>query len=232
MLRLITSAPVRALWVRARLFHHEAPSTSSTSAALCSPCLFSDQFILARSYRRDSDRTKDRKSNAKVRNSREPSSKPEHPTYRPDGRHGGEDENGKEEDNDPRKELVAKLKRFFAISLFAYGVLYLLSPRSDGPAGVVNITWSEFVSNLLPTGQIHKIIVFPERDVAFIYTYAGSKTASGEPMASIYRMGIPSVSRFEAEVRAAENAVRLPPEHWIPIQYRRMESVYVVYTSH
>ncbi|VDP49371.1 unnamed protein product [Heligmosomoides polygyrus] len=148
-----------------------------------------------------------------------------------DGRYGGED--GGESsgdgkgggDGDPRNELVAKLKRFFAISLFAYGVLYLLSPKSDGPAGYVSITWSDFVSNLLPTGQIHKIIVFPDRDVAFIYTYAGSKTASGEPMAAIYRMGIPSVQRFEAEVRAAENAVRLPPEHWIPIQYRRMESI-------
>ncbi|PIO71292.1 ATPase, AAA family [Teladorsagia circumcincta] len=59
---------------------------------------------------------------------------------------------------------------------------------------------------LVKTRAIHKIIVFPEKDVAYIYTYAGSKTASGEPMASIYRMGIPSVSRFEAEVRAAENA--------------------------
>ncbi|KAK6049135.1 ATP-dependent metallopeptidase HflB [Cooperia oncophora] len=44
-------------------------------------------------------------------------------------------------------------------------------------------------------------------------------------MAPLYRMGIPSVSRFEAEVRAAENAIRLPPEHWTPIQYRRMEAV-------
>ncbi|PIO58045.1 peptidase family M41 [Teladorsagia circumcincta] len=98
-----------------------------------------------------------------------------------DGRHASENESGKDDGNDPRNELVAKLKRFFAISLFAYGVLYLFSPKSDGPAGVESITWSEFVSNLLPTGQIHKIIVFPEKDVAYIYTYAGSKTASGEP---------------------------------------------------
>ncbi|KAE9414424.1 hypothetical protein Angca_002749 [Angiostrongylus cantonensis] len=44
-------------------------------------------------------------------------------------------------------------------------------------------------------------------------------------MASIYRLGIPSVSRFESAMRAAETSVGLPPEHWIPIQYRRMEAL-------
>ncbi|KAK6023473.1 ATP-dependent metallopeptidase HflB [Ostertagia ostertagi] len=116
-------------------------------------------------------------------NSKKPShtsSKPDHPAYRPDGRHASENESGKDDGGDPRNELVAKIEailRYFFVCL-----------------------WSAL------SIQIHKIIVFPEKDVAYIYTYAGSKTASGEPMASIYRMGIPSVSRFEAEVRAAENA--------------------------
>ncbi|XGW26749.1 hypothetical protein V3C99_007385 [Haemonchus contortus] len=224
MLRLITSAPVRAFWVRTGLCHHEAASSSFASFTRTLTSL-SDPVVEARSFQRDSDRTRDRRSNSKVKKSSHTAPRRDHPSYRPDGRHGSENENEKDDGNDPRNELVAKLRKFFAISLFAYGVLYLISPKSDGPAGFVSITWSEFVNDLLPTGQIHKIIVFPEKDVAFIYTYAGSKTASGEPMASIYRLGIPSLSRFEAEVRAAESALRLPPEHWTPIQYRRMEAV-------
>lgn len=40
-------------------------------------------------------------------------------------------------------------------------------------------------------------------------------------------MGIPSLGRFEAEVKAAEAAIGLPPEHWTTIQYRRLEGMYV-----
>uniref|UniRef100_A0A1I7WZ45 DUF1330 domain-containing protein n=1 Tax=Heterorhabditis bacteriophora TaxID=37862 RepID=A0A1I7WZ45_HETBA len=72
---------------------------------------------------------------------------------------------------------------------------------------------------------IHKIIVFPEKDWAFIYMNIDSKSINGEPMHAVYRMGIPSVSRFEAEVRAAEMAINLPPERWTQIEYRRMEGV-------
>ena len=41
----------------------------------------------------------------------------------------------------------------------------------------------------------------------------------------VYRMGIPSLARFEGEVKAAEAAIGLPPEHWTTIQYRRMEGM-------
>ncbi|CAI4224383.1 unnamed protein product [Auanema sp. JU1783] len=117
------------------------------------------------------------------------------------------------------------MRKFFAVALFSYGVLYMISPSSDGPAGVVGTTWSDFVNNILPTGQISKIIVFPEKEVAFIYMYAGAKNLRGEPLEALYRISIPSVPRFESEVRAAEMAIGLPPEHWTPVQFRRMESV-------
>ncbi|KHJ80667.1 hypothetical protein OESDEN_19655, partial [Oesophagostomum dentatum] len=140
-----------------------------------------------RSFRRDGDRSRQPKESARDRSkSRRPDHRsPErnYPTYRPDGRQASGDDDGKN-GGDPRNELVAKLRRFFAISLFAYGVLYMLthspySPKSDGPAAFEPITWSDFVNHVLPTGQIQKIIVFPEKDVAFIYTYAGSKLPSG-----------------------------------------------------
>uniref|UniRef100_A0A914SAR2 Uncharacterized protein n=2 Tax=Ascarididae TaxID=6250 RepID=A0A914SAR2_PAREQ len=41
----------------------------------------------------------------------------------------------------------------------------------------------------------------------------------------IYRIQIPSVNRFEGEVRAAEAALKLPPELWTQIQYRRLDGV-------
>ncbi|WKY07868.1 hypothetical protein Q1695_007394 [Nippostrongylus brasiliensis] len=229
MLRFLTSSHVGSIGLRMLCLRY-IPSTSfQIPTRFCSSSLLNDHVLQARSVRRN-DRPKNGrdapKPKSRITRPADSASDRDHPSYRPDGRYG-DDQGGEKgnEENDPRKELLSKMKRFFAISLFAYGVLYLISPKSDGPSGFVNITWSEFVNNLLPTGQIHKIIVFADKDVAYIYTYAGSKTASGEPMANVYRMGIPSLARFEAEVRAAENAVKLPPEHWIPIQYRRVESV-------
>ncbi|GMS95810.1 hypothetical protein PENTCL1PPCAC_17985 [Pristionchus entomophagus] len=134
--------------------------------------------------------------------------------------------NGSEDNEKKKEELLAGMKRILAVSLFVYGLIYMLSPKNkDGSQGVSNITWSEFVNNLLPTGQISKIVVFPEKDIAFIYMYDGAKTFQGKPLDAIYRMGIPSLGRFESEVKAAEAAIGLPPEHWTTIQYRRLEGI-------
>ncbi|KAK6752134.1 hypothetical protein RB195_003511 [Necator americanus] len=216
MSRLITLVPLRCTALRTRLAFPDVPSTSfivSPFNIRFSPTPLAEFLLNTRGFRQNNERIKSGKDTSRDKNK----------ARRSDGRHSADSEG--DNDEDPRNELLAKMKRFFAISLFAYGILYMISPKSDGPTGFVAITWSEFVNQVLPTGQIHKIVVFPEKDVAYIYTYAGSKMHSGEPMAAIYRMGIPSVTRFEAEVRAAEAAVQLPPEHWTPIQYRRMDVV-------
>lgn len=140
----------------------------------------------------------------------------------------GEKSSGNGNDDEKKKEeLLAGMKRIFAVSLFVYGLIYMISPknREGAQQGVSTITWSEFVNNLLPTGQISKIVVFPEKDIAFIYMYEGAKTFQGKHLDSIYRMGIPSLGRFESEVKAAEAAIGLPPEHWTTIQYKRLEGI-------
>ncbi|VDM81307.1 unnamed protein product, partial [Strongylus vulgaris] len=201
------------------IFKNEAKNIYAASSAIpCANAIFKVAVAidkqLARSVRPPDHTVKQRKDSSKDRSQRSGHHRPPFPSYRPDGRSDSGEE-GKN-DGDPRNEFAAKLRKFFAISLFAYGILYMLAPKPEGPVGTEPITWSEFVSHVLPTGQIQKIIVFPERDVAYIYTYAGAKTRTGERMAAIYRLGIPSVPKFEEEVRAAEAAARLPPEYWTP----------------
>uniref|UniRef100_A0A8R1DFQ9 AAA domain-containing protein n=1 Tax=Caenorhabditis japonica TaxID=281687 RepID=A0A8R1DFQ9_CAEJA len=144
---------------------------------------------------------------------------------------GKQEENGNgggkngDKDEDPRKKMMEKMKRYLAIALFSYGILFMLSPKNtDFKAD--KISWSEFINDLLPTGQVYKIIVLPEQDVAYLYLYeTGSKNSRGESLSTHYRVGIPSVARFETEVRAAEAALGLPPEHWTQIEYRRSENI-------
>ncbi|KAI6219682.1 AAA domain-containing protein [Aphelenchoides besseyi] len=123
-------------------------------------------------------------------------------------------------------EFKNRLKRLFAIALFVYGLVYMMrGPQQDSPSSIASTTWSDFTNKLLPTGQIAKIVVFPEKDHVFIYMYANARARDGSPLSSVYRMGIPSVARFESEVRAAEAAIQLPPEHWTQIEYKRLEGV-------
>ncbi|KHN85258.1 Paraplegin, partial [Toxocara canis] len=136
---------------------------------------------------------------------------------------GGDENEGPEEQK--RKEIARRMRYVFIVSLAVYTAFVLFGPSGDLPPGVVATTWSDFTGRLLPTGQIWKIVVFPEREVAFVYMYAGAKSANGESLERIYRIQIPSVNRFEAEVRAAEAAINLPPELWTQIQYRRLDGV-------
>jgi hypothetical protein len=126
-----------------------------------------------------------------------------------------------------QQKMKEALRRLFVVSLFLYG-LFILLRGPEQNAMVKDATWSDFTSKLLPTGQVSKIVVYPEKDLAFIYTYPGSRTFDGTPMSSVYRMGIPSLERFDAEVRAAESAINLPPEKWTQIEYKRLEGLYVI----
>ncbi|KAI6232882.1 AAA domain-containing protein [Aphelenchoides fujianensis] len=153
------------------------------------------------------------------------------PNANPKSSAAGGDQQSSEEggDNKPPidpQDFKDRLKRLFAIALFVYGLIYLWrGPEQESPTSVVTTTWSDFTNKILPTGQIAKIVVFPEKDHVFIYTYGGSRARDGSLLAPVYRMGIPSVARFESEVRAAEAAIQLPPEHWTQIEYKRYEGV-------
>ncbi|TMS38814.1 hypothetical protein L596_005455 [Steinernema carpocapsae] len=133
----------------------------------------------------------------------------------------------KEQKSDEEKEKEKRIRdlgRAFGVGLFIYGLVYMLTNDSSQEQGkIVDTTWSDFVNRLLPTGQVSRVIVFPERDIAVIYLYAGAKSLNGETLNPMYKIGIPSLARFETEVRAAELAINLPPEHWTSIEYRRLE---------
>uniref|UniRef100_A0AC34GQJ5 AAA+ ATPase domain-containing protein n=1 Tax=Panagrolaimus sp. ES5 TaxID=591445 RepID=A0AC34GQJ5_9BILA len=127
-------------------------------------------------------------------------------------------------------KMIDRIKKVVVISLCIYGFIFMLSPRRSSLDSqfIPKTTWSDFVNKLLPTGQISKIIVNVENETATIYLFAGAKGPNGEQLHPLYQMGLPSVGRFEAEVRAAEATLNLSPEHWTQIQYRRVEGVSAV----
>ncbi|GMT24233.1 hypothetical protein PFISCL1PPCAC_15530 [Pristionchus fissidentatus] len=198
-------------------------TSRSLSATGCTSVIINDHFILARG------------GGLKGRNGRPAVTIKKVVLRKESGGNGNGEKSSRDNDEDEkekkREQIVAAMKRVLAVSLFVYGLVFMVNPRNkEGPNTVSNITWSEFVNNVLPTGQISKIVVFPEKDVAFIYMYEGAKTFQGKPLEAMYRMGIPSLGRFESEVKAAEAAIGLPPEHWTTIQYKRLEGINQAFT--
>jgi hypothetical protein len=53
-----------------------------------------------------------------------------------------------------QKQAWDQMKRFFAISLFIFGLYILMRGPEQAPVMVKETTWSDFVSKLLPTGQV------------------------------------------------------------------------------
>ena len=103
--------------------------------------------------------------------------------------------------------------------------MLMLVPRSDNTPGVSETNWTDFTTKLLPSGQISKIILYPEKEVAFIYMFSGAKGPGGEVLEPLYRLGIPSVPMFEDYVYSTEAQLNIPPEHHTPIEYRNLDGV-------
>ena len=79
--------------------------------------------------------------------------------------------------------IIDRVKKAVVISLCIYGFIIMLSPRSSvDSSAIADTTWSDFTNKLLPTGQISKVIVYPEQERAVIYLYAGAKSPNGEPV--------------------------------------------------
>ncbi|KAE9553517.1 hypothetical protein FO519_003266 [Halicephalobus sp. NKZ332] len=135
---------------------------------------------------------------------------------------------GPPEDN--RQDILNRLKMVFVISLAIYGLMIMLVPRSDNTPGVTDTNWTDFTTKLLPSGQISKIIVYPEKEVAFIYMFSGAKSSSGEVLEPLYRLGIPSVGMFEDHVYITEAQLNIPPEHHTPIEYKNLDGVASIVT--
>lgn len=55
--------------------------------------------------------------------------------------------------------------------------LYLLSQYGLG--NIPQLTWSEFLTHVLSTGRIRKIVVLPDADVALVYPLQGTHDSAG-----------------------------------------------------
>ncbi|CAJ0936065.1 unnamed protein product, partial [Mesorhabditis belari] len=137
------------------------------------------------------------------------------------------DNKDKEENEQEKKaeEMARKISRLFAVALFCAGILYMINSSGDIGNSVDEISWTTFTEQMLPTKAIREIVVFNEKEIAILHIWSDARGLDGEKLKPVYKLRVPSISRLESELRAAEAALNMPPEYWIPVKYKRLDEM-------
>lgn len=114
-----------------------------------------------------------------------------------------------------------------------------------------NISWNDFVNEMLAKGEVSRVQVVPESDIVEIYLHPGA-VIFGRPvcflgvftrnrqlseltkarrvyvcyfslqrLALMYRMQVANIDKFEEKLRAAEEELNIDAKDRIPVSYKR-----------
>lgn len=111
-----------------------------------------------------------------------------------------------------------RLLFLFAFALTSFMILEALSNPFQSGGRV--LTWSEFVNDVLPSGQVSKIEVIRNTETAVIYM---DSSAPGKRSGAVYHLQIPSVSRLDEEIANCIASNSFPPSKEPRVIYRNWD---------
>uniref|UniRef100_A0A8C9WSS9 SPG7 matrix AAA peptidase subunit, paraplegin n=1 Tax=Scleropages formosus TaxID=113540 RepID=A0A8C9WSS9_SCLFO len=84
-----------------------------------------------------------------------------------------------------------------------------------------NISWNDFVNEMLAKGEVMHVQVVPESDIVEIYLHPGAVIFGRPRLALMYRMQVANIDKFEEKLRAAEDELNIDTKDRIPVLYKR-----------
>ncbi|KAJ8247320.1 hypothetical protein GJAV_G00244950 [Gymnothorax javanicus] len=132
----------------------------------------------------------------------------------PKGKSPEEDEEEKKRREREDQMYRERLRMLFIIALI---MSLLNSINSSGG----NISWNDFVNEMLAKGEVARVQVVPESDIVDIYLHPGAIIFGRPRMALMYRMQVANIDKFEEKLRAAEEELNINPKDRIPVSYKR-----------
>uniref|UniRef100_A0A3P8UH77 SPG7 matrix AAA peptidase subunit, paraplegin n=1 Tax=Cynoglossus semilaevis TaxID=244447 RepID=A0A3P8UH77_CYNSE len=134
-----------------------------------------------------------------------------------DGQTGKSQED--DEDEKKRREQVAQMYRERLRTLFIIALILSLVNSINTSGG--NISWSDFVNEMLAKGEVSRVQVVPESDIVEIYLHPGAVIFGRPRLALMYRMQVANIDKFEEKLRAAEEELNIDAKDRIPVSYKR-----------
>ncbi|XP_028595839.2 mitochondrial inner membrane m-AAA protease component paraplegin [Podarcis muralis] len=136
---------------------------------------------------------------------------------------GGEGSKGKspEEDEEEkrRREREDQMYRERLRTLFLIAIIMSLLNSLSTSGG--NISWNDFVNEMLAKGEVQRVQVVPESDIVEIYLHPGAVVFGRPRLALMYRMQVANIDKFEEKLRAAEEELSIDLKDRIPVSYKR-----------
>ncbi|TKC38605.1 hypothetical protein EI555_010142 [Monodon monoceros] len=118
-----------------------------------------------------------------------------------------------------RREREDQMYRERLRTLFVIAVVMSLLNALGSSGG--NISWSDFVHEMLAKGEVQRVQVVPESDVVEVYLHPGAVVFGRPRLALMYRMQVANIDRFEEKLRAAEDELSIEGKDRIPVSYKR-----------
>ncbi|KAH0619702.1 hypothetical protein JD844_000634 [Phrynosoma platyrhinos] len=142
-------------------------------------------------------------------------------SHRNGGSSGGSKGKSPEEDEEEkrRREREDQMYRERLRTLFLIAVIMSLLNSLSTSGG--NISWNDFVNEMLAKGEVQRVQVVPESDIVEIYLHPGAVVFGRPRLALMYRMQVANIDKFEEKLRAAEDELNIDLKDRIPVSYKR-----------
>ncbi|XP_060694026.1 paraplegin isoform X1 [Hemiscyllium ocellatum] len=124
-----------------------------------------------------------------------------------------------DEEEKKRREREDQMYRERLRTLFIIAVVMSLLNSIKSSGG--NISWNDFVQEMLAKGEVARVQVVPESDVVEIYLHPGAVVFGRPRLALMYRMQVANIDKFEEKLRAVENELGIDGKDRIPVSYKR-----------
>uniref|UniRef100_F6PX75 Spastic paraplegia 7 (pure and complicated autosomal recessive) n=1 Tax=Xenopus tropicalis TaxID=8364 RepID=F6PX75_XENTR len=124
-----------------------------------------------------------------------------------------------DEEEKKRREREDQMYRERLRTLFIIAVIMSLLNSLSSSGG--NISWNDFVNEMLAKGEVMRVQVVPESDIVEIYLYPGAVVFGRPRLALMYRMQVANIDKFEEKLRAAEEELKINVKDRIPVSYKR-----------
>ncbi|XP_036440325.1 paraplegin [Colossoma macropomum] len=124
-----------------------------------------------------------------------------------------------DEEEKKRREQEDQMYRERLRTLFIIAVIMSLLNSINTSGG--NISWNDFVNEMLAKGEVSRVQVVPESDIVEIYLHPGAVIFGRPRLALMYRMQVANIDKFEEKLRAAEEQLNIDTKDRIPVSYKR-----------
>uniref|UniRef100_A0A8C8GEE7 AAA+ ATPase domain-containing protein n=1 Tax=Oncorhynchus tshawytscha TaxID=74940 RepID=A0A8C8GEE7_ONCTS len=132
----------------------------------------------------------------------------------PKGKNPEEDEEERKRREQEDQMYKERLRTLFIIAL----IMSLLNSINTSGG---NISWNDFVNEMLAKGEVSRVQVVPESDIVEIYLHPGAVIFGRPRLALMYRMQVANIDKFEEKLRAAEEELNIDAKDRIPVSYKR-----------